>query len=110
VTLSTDDEGIERIDLSHEYQKAELQYGIPYQILKDIARNNLMYGFVGGQSLWQDFNYQHVVTACEQDSLGSNTLSPQCSAYLKANKKAELQWQLENRFNLFEAEIAKKHA
>lgn len=109
VTLSTDDEGIERTDLTHQYVSAEMQYSLSYQTLKNIARNNLTYGFIEGKPLWTDFNYQHVVPACAQNILGSKTPSVACTAYLKANKKAQLQWHLEHEFTVFEAKIAKQY-
>lgn len=105
VTLSTDDEGIERTDLTNEYVSAELQYGLSYATLKNMARNNLQYGFIQGQSLWQDDDYQHVVSACATDVLGSANPSPSCQAFLTANKKAALQWQLEHQFSVFESGI-----
>lgn len=41
--LSTDDPGVSRIDLSHEYQRAAAEYGLGYRDLKALARNALEY-------------------------------------------------------------------
>jgi adenosine deaminase len=41
VALSTDDAGIERIDLTHEYVRAVETYGLTYADLKEIVRNSL---------------------------------------------------------------------
>jgi adenosine deaminase len=41
IALSTDDEGVSRIDLTHEYQKAVETYGLSYEDLKQIVRNSL---------------------------------------------------------------------
>jgi len=108
VTLSTDDEGIERTDLTQQYKIAELDYGLSYKTLKDIARNNLTYGFVEGKPLWKDFDYQRVVSQCANQLLGSDNPSSGCQVYLNKNLKAKLQWYLEQEFHLFEARIAQE--
>jgi hypothetical protein len=46
VTLATDDEGISRIDLTNEYQRAAETYGLGYRDLKQLARNSLAYSFL----------------------------------------------------------------
>src|ERR1035438_4114974 len=38
VALSTDDEGVSRIELTHEYVRAALDYHLTYQDLKQLAR------------------------------------------------------------------------
>ena len=52
VALSTDDAGIERIDLTHEYVRAVADYALTYADLKDIVRNSLDHSFLPGASLW----------------------------------------------------------
>ena len=59
VVLSTDDEGILRIDLTHEYQSAVERYALSYQTLKMLNRNSLTYSFLPGESLWADANAAH---------------------------------------------------
>ena len=44
--LSTDDEGVARIDITHEYQRAATSYGLSYDELKDLSRNSLTYSFL----------------------------------------------------------------
>jgi adenosine deaminase len=46
VVLSTDDAGVSRIDLTHEYFRAARDYGLSYRTLKAIARNALDYSFL----------------------------------------------------------------
>jgi len=46
VVLSTDDPGVERIDLSNEYFRAARDYNLGYRELKAIARNALTYSFL----------------------------------------------------------------
>ena len=51
VALSTDDEGISRIDLTHEYVRAVETYDLSYADLKHLVRNSLEYSFLPGASL-----------------------------------------------------------
>ena len=54
VALSTDDEGVSRIDLTHEYVRAVEDFGLTYAELKELVRNSLEYSFLPGSSLWDD--------------------------------------------------------
>jgi adenosine deaminase len=72
VALSTDDAGIERIDLTHEYARAVESYDLGYADLKEIVRNSLEYSFLPGQSLWDDKGgYARFVAACANDVAGA---------------------------------------
>lgn len=106
VTLSTDDEGIERTDLTEQYKIAELNYGLPYKTIKEMVRNNLTYGFVQGKSLWLNYTYKKVVPECANQVVGNNYPSKSCQTYLNSNLKAKLQWHLEEEFHNFERKIA----
>jgi len=103
VALSTDDEGIERIDLTNEYVSAVESYGLTYADLKQMVRNSLEYDFLPGASLWDGAAFQRVVADCRGDAPGSASPSPSCAAFLKASEKASQQWELERRFVAFEA-------
>lgn len=46
VALCTDDEGVSRIDLTHEYQRAVTDFGLTYVDLKNMARTSLRYSFL----------------------------------------------------------------
>ena len=48
VALSTDDEGIERIDLTNEYVRAAESHDLSYADFKQLARNSLEYSFLSG--------------------------------------------------------------
>jgi len=61
VALSTDDEGVSRIDLTHEYVRAAEEQGLSYFDLKQMARTTLEHAFLAGDSLWaapDDFNHR----------------------------------------------------
>jgi adenosine deaminase len=97
VTLSTDDEGVSRSDLTNEYLRAATEQHLRYRDLKQIARNGLEYAFVEGASLWRNGPGTARVTAC-----AVSMTQPGCAAFLAKNLKARLQWQLEQDFAAFE--------
>lgn len=102
VTLSTDDEGVSRIDLTHEYQRAATDYRLRYRDLKALARNSLAYSFLPGASLWRNADGNQVAAPCARDRLGAPNPSPRCRALLAGSPKASLQWRQEARFTVFE--------
>jgi adenosine deaminase len=103
VALSTDDEGIERTDLTSEYVRAVEDYGLTYADLKQIVRNSLEYSFLPGASLWDGAAFQRLVSDCRNDTPSAGTPSAPCAAFLKTSEKASEQWELERRFAVFEA-------
>ncbi|MEY4753623.1 MAG: hypothetical protein RJA44_1298 [Pseudomonadota bacterium] len=102
VVLASDDEGISRIDLSHEYVRAASTYGLGYAQLKQFSRNSLEYSFLPGTSLWQDAAQARVVSACRRDVPGAAQPSPACAAWLQGSERAGRQWALEAAFERFE--------
>jgi adenosine deaminase len=44
--LSTDDEGVSRIDLTYEYMRAVSEHDMTYQDLKELSRNSIVYSFL----------------------------------------------------------------
>ena len=104
VALSTDDEGVSRIDLTHEYVRAAETYALSYSDLKEMARTSLEHSFLPGASLWREPDaFARGASACSADSLGADKPSSACAAFLKANEKAQQQWELERRFRKFES-------
>lgn len=104
VALSTDDEGVSRIDLTHEYVRAALEYNLSYADLKQIARTGLEHNFLPGKSLWaKEDAFTAPASECSGQPLGAEHLSARCKAYLDANEKAAQQWEQEHRFHTFEA-------
>ena len=98
ITLATDDAGVSRIDLTHEYLRAALTYGLGYRDLKTFARNSLEHAFVPGPSLWSKVTPSGVVAACADDSLGTAQPSDSCAKLLAESPKAGEQWRLEAQF------------
>jgi adenosine deaminase len=106
VALSTDDEGVSRIDLTHEYVRAALDYNLTYRDLKQLARTGMEHDFLPGESLWaQPDNFATPVNACRGQTLGGDNPAPECRAFLASSEKAAAQWELERRFTAFEAQF-----
>ena len=100
VALATDDEGVSRSDMTHEYLQAVETYGLSYAQIKHMARQSLQHSFLPGESLWQgDFR---IVSACAADQPQKETVSSICRKFLEASEKARIQWQLEKEFETFE--------
>jgi hypothetical protein len=103
VVLSTDDEGIERVDRTHELERAVETYGLSWEQLVALERNTLEYAFVDGASLWADARTWRRVTACDGLDAAAEP-SEACATFLKASTKARLQWALERELSLFDRE------
>jgi adenosine deaminase len=103
VALSTDDEGVSRIDLTHEYVRAVLTYDLHYADLKRMVRTSLEHSFLPGASLWRAPDaFTRAVSPCSHDPLGAEKFSSSCAAFLKSSERAQQQWDLERRFHAFE--------
>ena len=104
VALSTDDEGVSRIDITHEYVRAVETYALTYADLKQMVRTGLEHNFLPGPSLWREQDvFTRPVAACSSEFLGAEKPSPNCAAFLKSSEKAQQQWELERRFRAFES-------
>jgi len=93
--LSTDDEGVSRIDLTHEYMRYFTSYDVPYPEMKYASRNSLSYSFLDGASLWES-------ESCTEAAKSWSDPDSACQVFMAASEKARLQWQLELRFRHFE--------
>ncbi|SRR6266568_431185 len=103
VALSTDDQGVSRIDITHEYVRAANDYRLSYQDLKQLARTGMEHNFLPGESLWaaQDA-FTAPAAACKGQLLGGAKTSAGCKSFLDSSEKAAAQWELERRFRDFE--------
>jgi len=105
VALSTDDEGVSRIDITKEYVRAAFDYHLSYADLKQLARTGLEHDFLAGSGLWAAPDAFGVAApACAAQPLGAGAPTPACKAFLESNEKAAAQWELERRFREFEAQ------
>jgi hypothetical protein len=102
VALGTDDEGVARSDMTHEYLRGAEEQGLSYGDLKRMARTSLEHAFIPGASLWANSKTFAATKQCAGQTLGSSAAGA-CAAFLKANPKAGLQWGLESQFREFES-------
>jgi hypothetical protein len=105
VALATDDEGVSRSGMTHEYVRAVEGYNLSYAQLKDMARASLEHSFLPGASLWKDARTFRMVNACAADSPAKSSLSSTCRKFLDGSQRAQVQWREEGEFAKFEAKF-----
>lgn len=106
VALATDDPGVERIDLTHEYQLATTEYRLGYGDLKTLSRASLERAFLPGASLWRSPDDYRPAAACAVDRPGEREPGRPCRSLLHRSAKAMIQWKLERAFRSFERRTA----
>jgi len=101
VAISTDDEGVARSDMTHEYLRAVEEQHLSYADLKRMARQSLEHSFLPGKSLWAETKpaFRHVA-ACGGDLAGKP--SHACAEFLAESVRATEQWKLERELAEFE--------
>lgn len=105
VALATDDEGVSRSDMTHEYLRAVATYDLSYSDLKQMARQSLEHSFLPGASLWAETRTFRRVAACASDRPGATKPSASCDKFLAASERAQAQWKLEAEFARFESKF-----
>ncbi|MET7369303.1 adenosine deaminase [Streptomyces sp. NPDC005566] len=100
VVLATDDPGVSRTDISHEYRRAARTYGLGYPELKDLARASLEYAFLPGRSLWRPDPVRRGFRLVEECRVLE---SARCARLLADSPKARLEARQERSFRAFEA-------
>jgi len=106
VALSTDDEGVSRIDITGEYVRAALDYHLSYADLKQLVRTGMEHNFLAGESLWaRPDEFAFASASCKGEAPGTAKPSAACQKFLEANEKAAAQWELERRFREFETKF-----
>lgn len=96
VALATDDQGVSRSDMTHEYLRAAEAYRLNYADLKKLARQSLEHSFLSGSSLWPNPQTYRPVPAC------AGGISSACEKFLETSQRARVQWNLERAFAEFE--------
>jgi hypothetical protein len=103
VAIATDDEGVARSDMTHEYLRAVQGYHLPYTDLKRMTRQSIEHSFLPGDSLWATAKGSfRPVSACLADLPAAEKLSAACGKFLAASERAREQWKLEAAFAEFE--------
>ena len=108
VALATDDPGVERVDLTHEYQLATTRYRLGYGDLKTLSRASLEHAFLPGTSIWRSPDAYRLTSACAADRPGDPHPARRCEALLHRSTKARTQWKLETAFRAFERRQARR--
>jgi len=102
VSLSTDDAGISRSELSGDYVMA-VRNGATYADLKTAARNGIAFSFLAGEGLWADPNiYRKPAAACA-GQIGEDEPRGACAELVARSDKAREQWRHERLLREFEA-------
>jgi adenosine deaminase len=104
--LSTDDEGVSRIEITHEYVRAAIDYHLSYADLKQLARTGMEHSFLPGSSLWAAADAFTVpAEPCRSQTLGTEHPTAACKTFLDGSQRAAAQWEQERRFHAFEAQF-----
>ncbi len=96
IVLSTDDQGVLRIDMTAEYVRAAREQHFTYRDLKQAARTSLELSFLSGASIWADGRVDVAGKAC------ATLASAPCRALASTSEKAAAQLDLETRLAAFE--------
>ncbi|MGD0098230.1 MAG: adenosine deaminase [Terracidiphilus sp.] len=105
VALSTDDEGVSRIEITDEFIHAAVGYHLSYQDLKQMVRTSMEHSFLPGASLWAAPDvFTATATACKGQTAGEKPAAG-CKSFLDGSEKATAQWELERRFEVFEGKF-----
>jgi adenosine deaminase len=103
-SLSTDDPGILRIDLSNEYARAAVE-GASWEDLEASSRNAIAFSFLSGAGLWRDpGRYQDADPACRAEMGREKPSSAGCKALVQKSDKAREQWRHEWLLGQFKRE------
>jgi adenosine deaminase len=106
VALATDDQGVSRSSLAGEYARAVMDQRLDYRQLKMMARNSLEHAFLPGASLWSSVVMAQPVAACAPTAtMGVGDVpGGECATFLMSSERARTQWELEQRFRVFESQ------
>ena len=101
--ISSDDEGVSRSDMAHEYLRAVEGFHLSYSELKRMTRQSLEHAFIPGESLWAETKGTfRMVAVCANEVPGKAMPETPCRDFLGANERAREQWKLELAFYQFE--------
>ena len=103
--LCTDDEGVNRGNLTTEYVKAVVRYDLSYADVKELTRNSLEYSFLPGRSLYVNHDYSKISGEFRGIELTGYEPSDAARKLLDENPKLERQYALERAWVLFEEEL-----
>lgn len=104
--ISTDDEGVNRSNLTQEYVKAISRYDLTYAELKNLIRNTIEYSFLSGESLFVEGDYTNIKSKFKEIIEKKEWEKFKESDYLvKHSPKLKKQIELEKELTIFEEEF-----
>lgn len=114
IAICTDDEGVNRSNLTMEYVKAIQQYNLTYEEVKDLIRNSIEYSFLPGLSLYINGDYTKLYSGFETvrniDWYPSKLIQELMSQNPKLNRQVKLERELINfEKNLYSSDIYKSN-
>jgi hypothetical protein len=102
LSLNTDDEGVNRSNLTMEYVRAARSWNLSYADLKELARNSIEYSFLPGESLFERHDYHHLRPPFRSLRNHHWSPTPDEARQLSVSDKATVQARLERAFVEFE--------
>lgn len=102
LTINTDDEGINRSNLTLEYVRAVRGWGLSYADVKELVRNSLEYSFLAGESLFEDRDYRRLRASYLPLKARAWIPTPEEAKRLATSDKATVQVRLERALVEFE--------
>jgi len=106
VALATDDQAVARSSMVAEFVRAVADQGLDYYELKLMVRASIEYSFLQGESFWSNYGQGDVADPCApaaDDTPVTQPPSAACEVFLDGNARADLQRELELRFEAFES-------
>lgn len=102
LNLNTDDEAVNRSNLTMEFVKAVETYSLTYIELKSLVMNSIEYSFLPGESLYIDGDYSKLAAGFEDIRKQSWKPSPEAIKKMAKSEKMTVQVRLERAFVEFE--------
>ena len=102
VNLNTDDEGVNRSNLTLEFVRAVRTYQLSYAEVKELVRNSLEYAFLPGDSLFLNHDYRRLRPEFIGVQRPGWRPTPEAQRLLDASEKSRVQVRLEQAFAAFE--------
>jgi adenosine deaminase len=102
LTINTDDEGINRSNLTAEYVRAVRSWSLSYRDVKTLVRNSLEYSFLAGPSLFEARDYRRVRPEFRRLRERGWVPTPHETRLLAASDRATVQARLERALHEFE--------
>ncbi|MDP7358581.1 MAG: hypothetical protein QGI68_17440 [Pseudomonadales bacterium] len=104
--IATDDEAVNRSNLTMEYVKIVQRYDLTYADLKRLVRNCLEYSFLDGEGLYVDGDYSKPIALAEDVTEADWQPSDKLAARQSADPKLAQQISLERAWVEFETSLS----